>query len=362
MPTTNSYTPFGKLQALPANASPIIGGKWDHQDDAFYAVTKGIRDAVEALAIKYPAPQVHSPDQAGEDVADTSFPQNSRAEEVRVHQAQEEKRRLSEEAARTRRTEEERQRKEMQAYQGEMEQARQAEKERRHPQEVAVAAIPMGSPDTSRKESLSPEQIQFTAFYPTVVPVKTWATLLIYISLASALSNVQNDASLFKNELGPLPRTSQALSQYLLIRGTNLTIVPECRGVIFNPPSISFQWFEEWHRAAFRFQADMGLVGLASSGEISIYAGPLLIGMLKISLFFNDQGLPPAGAIVEEHSEVTGGIYHQMFVSYSHKDTDVVKICRNIYRALGLTVLIDTDNLRSGQIWSNALERMIDTD
>ena len=66
-------------------------------------------------------------------------------------------------------------------------------------------------------------------------------------------------------------------------------------------------------------------------------------------------------AIVEEHSEVTGGIYHQMFVSYSHKDTDVVKMCRNIYRALGLTVLIDTDNLRSGQIWSKALERMIDT-
>ena len=228
------------------------------------------------------------------------------------------------------------------------------------------SALPLPAPPKplsaqSLNESLSPDQVQFTAFYPASAAVEVWNTLLVYVSLASALSNVQNDASLFRNELGPLPRTSQALSQYLLIRGTNLTIVPECRGVIFNPPSVSFQWFEEWHRAAFRFQADMGLVGLASSGEISIYAGPLLIGMLKISLFFNDQGLLPAGAIVEEHSEVTGGIYHQLFVSYSHKDTDVVKMCRNIYRALGLTVLIDSDNLRSGQIWSNALERMIDT-
>jgi len=234
------------------------------------------------------------------------------------------------------------------------------------PEVVAPAGEAQGqqiftSPQQGTGIAVTPDQIQFTAFYPARAAVEVWNTLLVYVFLASALPNVQNDASLFRNELGLLPRTSQALSQYLLIRGTNLTIVPECRGVIFNPSSISFQWFEEWHRAAFRFRADMGFVGLASSGEISIYAGPLLIGMLKISLFFNNQGLPPAEARVEEHLEVTGGIYYQMFVSYSHKDTDVVKICRNIYRALGLTVLIDTDNLRSGQIWSNALERMIDT-
>lgn len=38
--------PFGKFQALPTNASPVTSGKWHHQDEAFYEVAKGIRDAV----------------------------------------------------------------------------------------------------------------------------------------------------------------------------------------------------------------------------------------------------------------------------------------------------------------------------
>jgi len=40
--------PFGKLQALPTDASPITSGKWHDQDEAFYDVAKGIREAVEA--------------------------------------------------------------------------------------------------------------------------------------------------------------------------------------------------------------------------------------------------------------------------------------------------------------------------
>lgn len=34
--------------------------------------------------------------------------------------------------------------------------------------------------------------------------------------------------------------------------------------------------------------------------------------------------------------------------------------CRNVYKALGLTVHIDVDSLRSGQIFSHALMRLID--
>ncbi len=47
-PVSWQRTPFGKLQVLPADASPIISGKWHYQDEAFYTVVEGIRDAVEA--------------------------------------------------------------------------------------------------------------------------------------------------------------------------------------------------------------------------------------------------------------------------------------------------------------------------
>ena len=42
-------TPFGKIQALPANAEPIVSPKWQSQDEAFTSVVRGIRQVVEAL-------------------------------------------------------------------------------------------------------------------------------------------------------------------------------------------------------------------------------------------------------------------------------------------------------------------------
>lgn len=42
-------TPFGKIQALPTDASPIISEKWHHQDEAFYSVAEGVRKAVASL-------------------------------------------------------------------------------------------------------------------------------------------------------------------------------------------------------------------------------------------------------------------------------------------------------------------------
>ncbi|MDD4651984.1 MAG: right-handed parallel beta-helix repeat-containing protein [Methanothrix sp.] len=41
--------PFGKLQALPTNAEPIISRKWGCRDEAFVDVAKGIRSVVESL-------------------------------------------------------------------------------------------------------------------------------------------------------------------------------------------------------------------------------------------------------------------------------------------------------------------------
>jgi hypothetical protein len=44
--------PFGKLQALPTDAKPITSHEWQSQDDAFYDVAKGVREAIEHLTPK----------------------------------------------------------------------------------------------------------------------------------------------------------------------------------------------------------------------------------------------------------------------------------------------------------------------
>ena len=47
--------PFGKLQALPTNAEPVVSKKWGSTDEAFVDITKGLRDAIGSFTPKNPA-------------------------------------------------------------------------------------------------------------------------------------------------------------------------------------------------------------------------------------------------------------------------------------------------------------------
>jgi TIR domain len=42
--------PFGKLQALPTDAKPVMSSSWQYEDEAFYNVTEGIRKTVEKIS------------------------------------------------------------------------------------------------------------------------------------------------------------------------------------------------------------------------------------------------------------------------------------------------------------------------
>lgn len=44
-------SPFGKLQALPANGKPVVSSSWNNWDEAFYDVAEGVRKVVERLNI-----------------------------------------------------------------------------------------------------------------------------------------------------------------------------------------------------------------------------------------------------------------------------------------------------------------------
>ena len=63
-----------------------------------------------------------------------------------------------------------------------------------------------------------------------------------------------------------------------------------------------------------------------------------------------------------QSEEANARMYHQddIFISYSHRDTDIVNNCKKAYEALGHNVLIDFETLRSGQKWNAELIRMIE--
>lgn len=225
----------------------------------------------------------------------------------------------------------------------------------------AVGAFPAQIDQGLASRDLAHEYIQFTAFYSRVVPTMTWNTLLVYAHIEAALQAVREDTLKFKEEIGPLMSEASAWATLPMTRGTHITVVPTCQGIRFNPERFVFTWIEDWHQIKFRFQVDQRLANTVSNGEITMYAGPLIIGSVKISMRFVQQSLAPPIEERRNFMEASASLYKQIFTSYSHQDTPVVLACRNVYKALGFESLIDIDTLRSGQRWNTELMRMIDT-
>lgn len=199
-------------------------------------------------------------------------------------------------------------------------------------------------------------EISFTAYYPKEGKAETWYTLFVYTHLLSAVKDVQQDARRFGGQLSAL-REVKSTSSTRITRGTEITVVPVCNGITFNPKKLSFEWMEDYHHTEFRFRADKSLEDDVADGYIDFYVGPVIIGSLKFAMLFSSS-VDRSVAFQEEQSVM----YHndKIFLSYSHKDSEIVLAFKKVHKATGYQVLIDTDNLRSGQEWDPELMSLID--
>ena len=205
------------------------------------------------------------------------------------------------------------------------------------------------------------EEVAFTALYPREVGVETWNTLLVYAHLASVLDRVRQDAERFKAELtGAKEVTAPASTR--LARGTEISLVPVCEGVTFNPQRVTLAWLEDLQRAEFRFRAAASLAEDAARGRVDVYVGPLIVASLKLAVLVSTTPPPVAQSEPIQPEQTQAQLYQQddIFISYSHKDTEVVLAFKKAYEALGENVLIDIDTLRSGQEWNEELLKMIE--
>lgn len=205
-----------------------------------------------------------------------------------------------------------------------------------------------------------PEEVAFTAFHPREVDPKLWQEMLIYIAAdtPSSLATVAADAEarLASRKGGYRDATTRSTAP--LLRGTQLTIVPDLPGFDFNPTSLTVAWEEDAQRHEFRLRSASARPGQAANGSVRIYAGPYLRGEIPISIFVQDPQArikTPGGVI-----SVFARAYHKIFASYSHKDTEVVRTCEAATEALGDRYLRDVTLLRSGENWNERLLQAID--
>ncbi|MBN2092237.1 toll/interleukin-1 receptor domain-containing protein [candidate division KSB1 bacterium] len=206
------------------------------------------------------------------------------------------------------------------------------------------------------------EEVQFTAYYPPEVKPNHWYVFLAYIHVMDARNTVYEDSQTRLGQQFNDYRKGRGKATEAIVRGTEITIIPELPGCRFNPLRTSVLWLEDWHRIEFRMQASEGLPGFelntASNGKLLFYVGPILVAEIKLSVYFSDD----VELVKEKRSETacTASLYQAVFVSYSHSDTYIVQELEKAYVALGMNYLRDVNILRSGEKWNPALLKKID--
>ncbi len=223
-----------------------------------------------------------------------------------------------------------------------------------------IEAIRHGT-EGGRRDFQPDEEVVFTAYHPKDLVWETWYEFLAYVHLDSAFDEVREDSA---RRLGERARDyGRGRSATTFIRPeTEIVAVPELPGCRFNPPQASIVWLEDWHRFEFRMQASDKHLGYepgkAVNGKVAFYVGPVLIAETPIWAHLSDEEreTPEDAARAQE----TASPYQSVFVSYSHKDGQVVDALERAYDALGLEYLRDVRALRSGQKWNEALLALIE--
>lgn len=213
----------------------------------------------------------------------------------------------------------------------------------------------------------SADDVRFAVRRPPFLVPETWTPLLVqaYRSEQGRAADARDgavaqleleaerllggdaDAYVTATEDGIVPVPRDAL----------LRFVPDVPGCRFNPPVAMAEWSEATLSVAFRMKADRELDGDTARGQLSIFAGPLMLAEMAIVVRVTSQPQEPVPAAEES---VVVAPYRRVFASYSHRDEPIVRQMEVFARALGDDFMRDVTQLRAGEEWSPRIAQMIE--
>ena len=207
------------------------------------------------------------------------------------------------------------------------------------------------------------KNVQFTVYRPAAIAPHRWYPLLAFAHRATPHSDEQNahDRGVeARQQTARLLGTAVIERQPSIIDASHaiprigeLTFVPEVPGIEFNPARYSFRCTQPVHRAEFNFRATVEPVPESHRGHLTVLWGPLIVGDVPLTI-------PVAGAPIMAAVPEHGSTYRRIFASYSHKDTAIVQQVETLAASLGDRYLRDVRDLRARQVWSKALEALIE--
>lgn len=213
------------------------------------------------------------------------------------------------------------------------------------------------------------EDVRFSVYKPRVVAPGEWYPLLVFAhldELASELSDEDREAirdieSQAREAFAEVPQghSKESEGSRLAVPDeSEITFVPNIPGVQFNPVRTTFLWFEPLHREDFRLRASAALEGKVARGYLSVFMGNILLAEINLNVKVDSQLASTAlSEALQEREDARP--YHDIFASYSHKDTAIVEEFERYIEALGNRYLIDRKTLRAGEVWDDRLRGMI---
>ena len=217
-------------------------------------------------------------------------------------------------------------------------------------------------PDEIYEETSAPppavdEDVQFTVFRPDVVKPNEWYKLLAYAHKEGLMDQVQD---LAEEELGVqianFADTTQD-ARASVPKDSLLRLVPQMDGVRFNPPEASILWLEDLHEQEFRLQATPELDGKTTRGMLTVFLDNVILAEVSLKIEVSSTK-EPANATPQVKEQSTP--YRNIFISYSHKDLDVVQEVEKYATSTGDKYVRDWTDLRPGEEWSQQLEVLIE--
>ena len=212
------------------------------------------------------------------------------------------------------------------------------------------------------------EDVQFSVYRPRVVAPLEWYPLVVFAhldELASELSAEDRQAireieDQAREAFAEVPQGSSGETEdslFAIPDEAEITFVPEIPGVRFNPPRATFLWLEALHREDFRMQAAAALDGKVARGRLTVFWGKIILAELNLKIQVDSRLAAVPGAVPEVRED--GRPYHEIFASYSHKDTLIVEEFERYIQSLGDRYLIDCKTLRAGEVWDDRLRELI---
>ena len=225
------------------------------------------------------------------------------------------------------------------------------------------------APESAEPPRYTDENVQFTVYRPKTVRPAVWNDLLAFAHLSERAPDAPEDEPdpiaevqrQVRQALGEQAREYQDTTQdsrHAVPRHGELTFVPEMEGVEFNPPSRAFRWEESVHREDFRFRASADLDGQVARGSMTVYLGAILLAEVTLSIRVDSAYEPSHVEPALERSSARR--YRRIFPSYSHRDLDVVRQVEELAKTMGDRYLRDFVELRTGEVWAQGLEELIE--